>query len=294
MLLLVLLAATLLISSEGMTALKANAQTGGPQTATPLRVGTYWLNFSFVDSSGHLLTSFSFQFYVNVNATARFGGFAASPEIVPKGGPNPFYAYASVNYSDFAIISGVFQSYKESNGSSPDTALLYTGSPEYGPANNHYYFILACGFPCIRDGAFVEANSTGRNSYVGWSYYYRASDLEIYLTNLSVYEMQALSITVNMTVAEVGNNPNSWAFDPNVDIAGAQYQSINTSTGLTYVIQTGIQPQLGLLSYLLILAASTSVVIVSFGLVRRRHRNHQVGEGSPHGTSPAGYWSPQF
>ena len=150
-------------------------------TAPVKRVGTYWLNFTVTGSNGGTLAVFPFQFYVAVNSTNEWDGLAELPQIVTKASsPNPFYFYPSVNYSEFRNITGVFQSYVDQNGSRPDTAILYPGPPYYGPSDRHYYFILGCGFPCIRNGVFVEANSSGVSSYSGWSYLYGASDLVLH------------------------------------------------------------------------------------------------------------------
>jgi hypothetical protein len=212
-------------------------------SAAPKRVDAYWLNFTIADTNGNPLAAWPFQFYVTVNSTNEWEGLAQVPPIVTQGNNlNPFFGDPAVNYTAFRNTSAIFQSYLDRNGSRPDNAILYTGPPYYGPPDRHYYFLGGCGFPCIRLGSYVALNGSGiAFENAGWSFYYGGSDLVVsFLGNQPKYELQGLSITVNMTVTEEQGSSNTWVFHPYVEISGAPYTTVNASTGLTYVIRTGI------------------------------------------------------
>ena len=73
-----------------------------------------------------------------------------------------------------------------------------------------------------------------------------------------------------MTVSEVSNDSNTWSFRPTVTIGGAAYQTITASTGQTYVIQTGVQPSLSVLFYMVVVGAISLFAVVAFLWSRKR------------------------
>ncbi|MDG7045049.1 MAG: hypothetical protein JRN19_07295 [Nitrososphaerota archaeon] len=251
------------------------------------RQGTFWLNFSLMTAGNEVISSFDFQFYITGrDSSYQMEGFAA---MLPQGGNvaagNPFYTYPAINYTEFTNTTALFQSYVYFNGSQPDNAFLFTGPPNYGPASNRYYFLLSSAFPSIRDGVYVAANdSTDGPPYGAWSYWFGASSFQVKFMNGMTYSLPSLSIMVNMTVADVNNNTNTWSFSPSVSITGADYNVSSSYAGIRYMIYTNLGPSSSAAFYIVIVGiiAGAMAAAIAIWIMKRKHNElantHKEGE----------------